>query len=178
MSDPAQYRPRGAVPTGVREPVGRAPVRSAPRRPWQLRAIEAAMVVTDVGFLLYWSITALGLLPPELAYSDYTDPRVVAWNWSFAPIDLVVSATGLTGIALLHRHHPAWAGPMIVSLVLTSASGMMAVSYWAIRAEFDPAWWGPNLFLLLYPVPALVWLLRTTTGSRPLLPRDVPAAES
>jgi hypothetical protein len=135
-------------------------------RPRPLRLIEVAMVVTDVGFVVYWAVVALALLPPELAYTDYTDPRVVAWNWSFLPIDLVISATGLTSLALLHRAHRAWRGLMVVSLTLTSASGMLAVSYWAVRGEFDPAWWGPNLFLLLYPVPALVWLLREPARGR------------
>jgi hypothetical protein len=117
------------------------------------------MVTTDLGFIAYWSVTAFGLLPPDLAYSDYTDPRVVAWNWSFFPLDIVVSATGLTSLWLLHRRNPAWHGLMVASLSLTAASGLLAISYWVVRSEFDPAWWGPNLFLLLYPVPALVWLL-------------------
>jgi len=147
--------PAGAVRVGA--PVPGSGARGQPR---PLRAIEAAMVVTDLGFIFYWSITAFGLLPPELAYSDYTDPRVVAWNWSFFPIDIIISATGLTSLWLLHRNNRAWLGLMVVSLTLTCASGMLAISYWAIRLEFDPAWWTPNLFLLLYPVPALVWLLR------------------
>ncbi len=133
---------------------------TAPARAPQLRLIEAAMALTDSAFILYWAITALGLIPPELAYSDYHDPRVVGWNWSFLPIDLIVGATGVTSLWLLHHGHRAWRDLMIISLTLTSASGMLAVSYWAIRGEFDPTWWTPNLFLLLYPVPALAWLVR------------------
>jgi hypothetical protein len=47
---------------------------------------------------------------------------------------------------------------MLVSLTLTSTAGLMALAYWALRGEFDIAWWGPNLFLMLYPIPALAWL--------------------
>jgi hypothetical protein len=39
----------------------------------------------------------------------------------------------------------------LVSLVLTSCAGLQAVSF-CIRGEFDPAWWIPNLFLLLHPL--------------------------
>lgn len=140
--------------------VGSPPAGRMRRRPAWLRATEVAMVLTDVGFILYWAVTALGVLPPEVAYSDYADPRVVAWNWSFLPIDLVASATGLTSLWLLHRRRPSWRGPMVVSLSLTGASGLLAITYWVVRAEFDPAWWTPNLFLLLFPLPALVRLVR------------------
>ncbi|MBW2224881.1 MAG: DUF5360 family protein, partial [Deltaproteobacteria bacterium] len=44
--------------------------------------------------------------------------------------------------------------------VLTSCSGLMAVSFWTLRADFDPAWWLPNLFLLLYPLWFLPGLVR------------------
>jgi hypothetical protein len=27
----------------------------------------------------------------------------------------------------------------------------MAVSFWAIRLDFDPSWWGANLFLVIWP---------------------------
>ncbi|MCZ6853141.1 MAG: DUF5360 family protein, partial [Gammaproteobacteria bacterium] len=64
------------------------------------RPLRIALTITDVLFLLYWSIATLaelGLLqvPPELMYADYRDQRVVAWNWSFFPLDLVFSITGL-----------------------------------------------------------------------------------
>lgn len=46
-----------------------------------------------------------------------------------------------------------------MSLVLTSCSGLQAVSFWYVRRDFDWTWWAPNLFLLLYPLfflPGLV----------------------
>jgi hypothetical protein len=44
-----------------------------------------------------------------------------------------------------------WKIYAFISLILTSVSGLQAISYWALSGEFDPAWWIPNLFLLLYP---------------------------
>ena len=125
------------------------------------------MIVTDVGFLAYWTVTALRLLPDDLLFADHDDPRVIAWNWSFLPLDLLVSATGITSVALRRCAARAWHPLMLVSLTLTSVAGLMAVAYWALRGEFDLTWWGPNLFLLLYPVPALAWLMtRATAGAR------------
>lgn len=49
----------------------------------RLRVTKALMLVTDVGLVAYFTITGLGLIPPELAFADYTDPLMVAWNWSF-----------------------------------------------------------------------------------------------
>jgi hypothetical protein len=117
------------------------------------------MLGTDLGFVAYWTAIALDLVPPELAYSDYRAPIVVAWNWSFLPLDLLVSATGMLGLWGL-RGRPALGHVVVlISLALTHASGLFALSYWVIRGEFSPQWWAPNLLLLLYPLPAIAWLL-------------------
>ena len=121
--------------------------------------LRVLMVATDLGFLAYWAITALHLLPPAWLFADYEDPILQSWNWSFLPLDLLVSASGLLALGLARRGD-ARAGPMtVVSLTLTSCSGLMAVAFWTLRADFDLAWWLPNLFLLLYPLPFLGRLL-------------------
>ncbi|MGI5131325.1 DUF5360 family protein [Pseudonocardia sp. CA-107938] len=125
-----------------------------------MTAITTLMLVTDVGFVAYWAATALELIPPEFAYSDYHDARVVAWNWSFLPLDLLISVTGIAAVAILGRRPLLGRPLMTISLALTHASGLLAISYWAVRGEFQPEWWVPNLFLLVYPIPALVRLLR------------------
>ncbi|QYN39823.1 YvaD family protein [Pseudonocardia sp. DSM 110487] len=126
------------------------------------------MIVTDLGFLAYWTVTALRLLPDEVLFADHHDPRVIAWNWSFLPLDLLVSATGIAAVALRRCGSRAWHPLMLVSLTLTATAGLMALAYWALRGEFDITWWAPNLFLLLYPVPALAWLMICpTAGARP-----------
>jgi len=36
----------------------------------------------------------------------------------------------------------------------------MAVSFWTLHVDFDPAWWRPSLFLLLYPFGYFSTLMR------------------
>lgn len=117
--------------------------------------------------LAYWLLTgarALGWIevPPEWLYSNADDPLIVSWNWSFFPLDLVFSATGL-GATVLHRAgHPGWRILLPISLVLTWCAGAMALSFWAIRQDFDPAWWAANLFLVLWPMAFLPRIWRAT----------------
>ncbi|MFI6790453.1 DUF5360 family protein [Nonomuraea sp. NPDC050383] len=135
-----------------------------------LRATKALMLATDVGFVAYFTVTGLGLIPPEWAFAGYTDPVMVAWNWSFLWIDLAASATGLTSLWLLARSGVAspssGAGVplMLVSLVLTMASGLMAIAFWTLRGDFSLAWWIPNLYLMLFPLPAIVALVVAPRG--------------
>jgi hypothetical protein len=75
------------------------------------------------------------------------------------PLDLAIGATGLTALRRAKRGR-SWRSLALVSLVLTSCSGLMAVSFWTLRADFDPAWWLPNLFLLLYPFGYFWTLMR------------------
>lgn len=124
------------------------------------------MFFTDIGMLAYWAITALmalGLLslPPEWLFKDYDDPRVVAWNWSFLPIDLAFSLTGLWALRCERAGQPEWKIWATVSLTLTFCAGIMAISYWTLTGDFDPSWWIPNLFLMFWPLPFLVQLART-----------------
>lgn len=123
------------------------------------------MFFTDIGMLAYWAITAamaLGLLslPPEWLFKDYDDPRVVAWNWSFLPIDLAFSLTGLWALHREKAGKPDWKIWAAVSLTLTFCAGIMAISYWTLTGDFDPSWWIPNLFLMLWPLPFLFRLTR------------------
>ena len=127
------------------------------------RSLRALMFATDVGFLAYWLITLARVVPPSYLFKDYADPLVVAWNWSFFPLDLAISSTGLTSLWLHRRSDPRWRGWTLISLSLTSCSGLMAVSYWALRADFAVSWWLPNLFLLVYPVVFVRGLLCAPT---------------
>ncbi len=110
------------------------------------------LTATEVGMLAYWILAgamAGGILslPPEWMYSDYQNPLVVAWNWSFFPIDVLFAVTGLAARFLpmaADRAHSL----SLVSLTLMVCAGLMAVSFWAIRGEYDPFWWGVNLWLV------------------------------
>ena len=117
-----------------------------------MRSLRIAMLLTDVGFIAYWVITVLHLVPPSYLFKDYADPLVVAWNWSFLPLDLLISATGLASLWLQRRGDRRWAAWTLVSLVLTSCSGLMALAFWTLRRDFDPTWWVPNAVLLVYPI--------------------------
>lgn len=109
-------------------------------------------LVVDIGFILYWAITLLGVIPNEHLFKDYDNPILVAWNWSFLPLDLLISATGLSSLWLWRSGRDGWHALALISLVLTSCSGLQAIAFWILRADYDPAWWLPNLFLLVYPL--------------------------
>lgn len=121
------------------------------------RALALSISITDILFMTYWLIAGLALfgilkLPPDFMYGDYTNPRVVAWNWSFFPLDLIFSVFGYLAINASRRGDPVWRPFALISLVLTMTAGGMAVVYWAILGEFDPAWFIPNFILLVWPL--------------------------
>lgn len=123
------------------------------------------MLITDLGMIAYWVFTALvaaGLIAAPMAYlfKDYDDPIVIAWNWSFLPLDLALSVTGLWALRLERKGAPAWRIWAAVSMTLTVCAGLMALAFWTLRGEFDPLWWAPNLFLMLWPLPFLAQLGR------------------
>jgi len=123
-------------------------------------ALRAFLVVVDVGFVVYWLVSACGALPPEWLYAHHDDPVMMSWNWSFLPLDLVVSGSGLCAVFLARRGDDRWQKLALVSLAFTSASGLNAISFWALQRDVNISWWIPNLVLLLGPWPLLVGLLR------------------
>ena len=132
------------------------------------KALFLSISITDFLFMTYWLIAGLALigifnLPPDLMYGDYTNPRVVAWNWSFFPLDLIFSIFGYLAISASRRSDPVWRSYALISLVLTMTAGGMAVVYWAILGEFDPTWFIPNFILLVWP---LFFIGNLISGSR------------
>lgn len=124
------------------------------------RPLKALLLFTDVGFVLYWLATALGWIPREWAYTDHSNPLLVSWNWSFFPLDIAASLFGLGGYALWKSRPDLGRGLLLVSLALTSSSGLNALAFWILQGHFDPFWWAANGFLLVWPIPYLVRLLR------------------
>lgn len=127
------------------------------------------LTVTEIGMLLYWvfaSLVALGLVSvdPQWMYSNYEDPVIVAWNWSFLPLDLLFALAGL-----LARFAPmadkARRVLAVVSLSLMFCAGLMAVSFWTIQQFYDPFWWGTNLWLVLLSSIALVGRARSESAA-------------
>lgn len=117
-----------------------------------MRTMKLLMLVTDVGFVAYWLITIFHLIPAELLFRDYTNPILVHWNWSFLPLDLAISATGLSALWLFHKHNALWRPLTVISLTLTLVSGLQAIAFWLFAGDFSVSWWLPNLFLLMYPL--------------------------
>lgn len=118
-------------------------------RPW--------MLGTDWLLLTYWFVTALvalGLvsIPEGYLFKDYYDPRVVAWNWSFFPLDVIFAVLGIYAARLFTQADPRWFGYALVSAALTFCAGFMAICYWVILGDFDPSWWIPNIIIAAWPV--------------------------
>jgi hypothetical protein len=140
-----------------------------------MKRLKLFFWLVDTGFIAYWLVTLLGVIPAQYLFKDYHDPILMAWNWSFLPLDLVVSFTGLRAIRLAHVGDPRWPGWALLSLVLTSSSGLMAIAFWLIRLDFDVWWWLPNGFLLVYPwffIPRLMAGTQTQLGATATVARD------
>ena len=126
---------------------------------------KACLLLTDIGFLTYWGVSALvlvGLLniPGDWLFNDYYNPIVFAWNWSFMPLDVILSLLGIASLRLLARGNTQWKSLLLISMSLTFCAGLMAISFWAIRLEFDVSWWAANLFLMIWPVIYLPQIIR------------------
>lgn len=51
--------------------------------------VKPVMLLTDLGFI------AFGLIPEALLFKDYHNSLLMAWNFSFLSLDLLVSAAGV-----------------------------------------------------------------------------------
>lgn len=133
--------------------------------------IHRMLTMTEVGMLLYWALAALMVLdmvtvPPAWMYSNYSDPMIVAWNWSFFPVDVLFTLTGLVSRLPSHRSRQ---GLAVFSTTLMFCAGLMAISFWTLRAEFDAFWWGTNIWLIILSLTAL---------AQPLVMRNTPIASA
>ena len=127
------------------------------------RPLKWLMLITDIGFLAYWSLSALILagvhiVPPDQMFKDYDQPIMQVWNWSFAPLDIILSLIGIWAVRRAARGE-SWERLAILSLALTFCAGLMAIAFWAIKGDFDVTWWGMNLFLMLWPLAYLPSLI-------------------
>ncbi|MGF1937068.1 MAG: DUF5360 family protein [Nostoc sp. ChiQUE02] len=117
-----------------------------------MKRLKKFFIVTDIGFILYWLITVFHWIPNQYLFKDYDNPILVAWNFSFLPLDLLISFTGLTSLLLYKQGISIWRQTALISLILTFCSGLQAIAFWTLRLDFDISWWLPNLFLLIYPL--------------------------
>ncbi|MFD1189279.1 MULTISPECIES: DUF5360 family protein [Phenylobacterium] len=133
------------------------------------RALAISLAVTDLLFLAYWSTSLLALagvvhVSPDAMYAGYDQPRVIAWNWSFLPLDLAFSVSGLLAVRAARRGSPIWRPLALISLAFTVAAGGMAIGYWTLLGEFNPSWFLPNLALVVWPMAFLPGLIRETAS--------------
>ena len=116
----------------------------------RLTKVQKAIVwVIDIGFIAYWSLIIFRALPPEVMFEGYELREVQAWNWSFFPLDILAAITGIIGQTTKRLISSVF---LVISLVLTSVAGGMALAYWAVLGYFEILWWLPNLVLLLFPL--------------------------
>ncbi|MBV7337455.1 YvaD family protein [Chloroflexi bacterium TSY] len=122
--------------------------------------MKALLTVTEIGMILYWIFATLVVLKlinvsPELMYSDYQNPVIVSWNWSFFPVDILFALTGLVAryVSMSIQRQQLLSA---VSLSLMFCAGLMAISFWLLQQSFDPIWWGVNLWLMLLSSVELV----------------------
>src|SRR5687768_6238544 len=101
--------------------------------PRPTKALRSFLAVVDGAFLVYWVTSAMRLLPAEWLYAHHDDPVMVAWNWSFFPLDILASAAGLSALFLMRKADPRWPIVAATSLAFTSASGLNAVAFWALQ---------------------------------------------
>ncbi len=125
-----------------------------------MKLLKPFFLVTDIGFIVYWIVTYFHIIPESMAFKDYNNPIMIHWNWSFFPLDILISITGLGSLYLFRKNRPSWRPWALISLVLTFCSGLQAIAFWAFANDFDPYWWAFNLYLLIYPL----FFLRTVMG--------------
>jgi hypothetical protein len=144
-----------------------------------MRRLRGYFLVVDIGFIIYWICAALDLFPPAYLFKDYENPILRAWNFSFLPLDLLVSATGISSIICHRKGNWIWEPLALCSLMLTFSSGIQAIAFWALRSDFDLTWWLPNLFLMVYPLFFCHGAMRRKrTSSVESSPRNVRASEA
>jgi len=126
-----------------------------------MKSLKTLFIIVDVGFVVYWICAWFHLFPQDYLFKDYDNPILQAWNFSFLPLDLLVSATGLSCVWCHARNKPAGQPLALLSLAFTFCSGLQAIAFWALRADYDPTWWIPNLFLMIYPLFYIPTVLRS-----------------
>jgi hypothetical protein len=127
--------------------------------------LRILLTITEIGMLGYWMLAALLTaqlvnIPPEYMYSDYKNPFVVDWNWSFLPVDVLFAVTGLSSRFAAKK--PANQRTLsTISLTLMFCAGLMAISFWTVRGEFSALWWAMNLWLMALPIIAALKIRRS-----------------
>ena len=138
-----------------------------------MKYLKPFFLITDIGFIIYWIITYFSLIPIDWAFKDYDNPIIIAWNWSFLPLDIFISATGLYSLYLYKKTSAKWKTYALISLVLTFCSGLQAIAFWGFSLEFDISWWAVNLYLMIYPLLFIPFFINSDKSTSKELPCKV-----
>ena len=117
------------------------------------------LTLTELGMILYWLVVSAGFLGllhlnQVYMYTEYSNPIMASWNWSFFPLDMLFAILGLYGrFGQITNSQKRFLSN--VSLSLMFCAGLMALSFWAIQGEFSWAWWGVNFWLMCLPAHCL-----------------------
>lgn len=117
-----------------------------------MKYLKPFFLATDIGFIIYWIVTFFNLIPKSWAFKDYDNSIIIAWNWSFFPLDILISITGLSSLYLYNKNKEVWKTFALISLILTFCSGLQAIAFWVYSHDYDITWWVMNLYLMIYPL--------------------------
>lgn len=129
-----------------------------------MKYLKPFFLATDIGFIIYWIVTYFHLIPKDWAFKDYDNPIIIAWNWSFFPLDILISVTGLYSLYLYKKSSVKWRAYALISLVLTFCSGLQAIAFWGFSLDFDMTWWAVNLYLMIYPLFFIPFFIKSDTS--------------
>jgi hypothetical protein len=122
--------------------------------------LRTCFLVVDISFIVYWVLAALDHIPRSWLFKDHDQPLLMDWSWSFLVLDGLIATTGLLSLYLASRRSSKAVPMALLSLAFTFCAGLQALSFWTLRNDFSWIWWLPNLFLILYPLPFLLFILK------------------
>ena len=122
--------------------------------------LRTCFLVVDIGFILYWVLVAFEHIPRAWLFKNHDEPLLMDWSRSFLVLYALIAVTGLLTLYLAARRSGKALPMALLSLAFSFCAGLQALSFWTLRSDFSWMWWLPNLFLLLYPLPFLLFIVR------------------
>jgi hypothetical protein len=122
--------------------------------------LRTCFLVVDIGFIFYWGLVAFDHIPRAWLFKNHDEPLLMDWSRSFMVLYALIACTGLLSLYLAARRSGKALPMALLSLAFSFCAGLQALSFWTLRSDFSWIWWLPNLFLLLYPLPFLLFIVK------------------
>ncbi len=122
------------------------------------RGLRTCFLLVDFAFLIYWTLSFFQLIPAKWLLMNADQPFLVDWNWSFLPLNLLIASTGFLTLFLAAKRSHKAVTMALISLIMTFCAGLQALSFWVLSGDFSWIWWIPNVFLVLYPIPFILFI--------------------